>query len=83
MIRTSITEAFPWAPQGIQNCADSNESYRLLWADSSIIISGVFSPGFPGKLSSTQYVVAESCPQMVCRISQAGIPETQLGLQNS
>lgn len=82
MILTSITEAFLWARQGIQNCADSNELYCFLWADSSIIISGVFSPGFPGKLSST-HVVAESCPQMVCRISQAGIPETQLGLQNS
>jgi len=28
-----------------------------------------------------QYVVTESCPQMVCRASQASIPEAELGLQ--
>lgn len=28
-------------------------------------------------------VVTESCPQMVCRISQADIPKTELRLQNS
>lgn len=86
MSSSSITETFFWAPQGIQNCADSNELCCFLCIvillDKSLSL-GTFLQVFQANSLAHNMWLLKAVLRWSAGFPRQGIPETELGLQNS